>query len=72
MDVHSVLEVPADVMDPWKTKMTGKANNGNLFTERSHLWICGYQFHDTKSKIRLIRFLRKGDHMEEEEFVDVG
>ena len=66
------MEVPADVMDPWKKKMRSKANNENLFTERSHLWICGYQCRATKSKIRLIRFLTKGDHLEEEEFVDVG
>ena len=66
------MEVPADIMDPWKKNMTGKANNENPFTERSHLWICGYQCHDTKSTIRLIPFLMKGDHMEEEEFVDVG
>ena len=71
------MKVPAEVLDPWKKEMTGKAN---LFTERSHLWISershlwtfGYQCHDTKSKIRLIRFLTKGDHMEEEEFVEVG
>ena len=67
------MEVPADIMGLWKKKMTGKANNENLFTERSHLWICGCQCHDTKSKIRLIRFLTTRDHMEEKkEFVEVG
>ena len=66
------MEVPAEVVDPWKKKMTGKANNENLFTKWSHLWICGYQCHDTKRKIRLIRFLTKVGHMEEEEFDEVG
>ena len=71
------MKVPAKVLDPRKKEMTGKAN---LFTERthfwisemSHLWICGYQCHDTKRKIRLIRFLTKGDHMEEQQFAEVG
>ena len=57
------MKVPAAVLDPWKNNMSGKANNEDLFTDRTHLWICGYQCHDTKSKIRLIRFLAKGDHM---------
>jgi hypothetical protein len=63
------MKVPTEVLDPWEKESTSKAN---LFTERSHLWICGYQCHDTKSKIRLIRFLTKVDHMEEEGFVEVG
>ena len=66
------MEVPADVVKPWKKNMTSKKHNENLFTERSHLWICGYQCHDTKNKIRFVRFLTKGDHMEEQEFAEVG
>ena len=66
------MGVPADVVDPWKKNMTGKANNENLVTKCSHLWICGYQCHDTKRKVRLIRFLTNGDQMEEEEFDKVG
>ena len=59
------MDVPADVVDPWKKKMIDKANNENLFTKWSHLWICGYQSHKTKKKIRLIRFPLNGAHMEE-------
>ena len=76
MDVHGALfpktQVPADVVDPWKKKMTDKANNENHFTKWPHLWICGYQSHKTKRKIRLIRFLLNGAHMEEEGFHEVG
>ena len=66
------MEVPADVVDPSKKQTTGTANNENLFTKWSHLWICGYQCHDTKRNIRLIRFLTNAGHMEEEEFDEVG
>ena len=52
--------------------MMDKAKNKNLFTKWSHLWICGYQSHKTKRKIRLIRFLLNGAHMEEEGFHEVG
>ena len=37
-----------------------------LFTNWSHAWICGYQSHKTKNKIRLIRFLSDMADMEEE------
>ena len=50
-----------------------KANNPKLFTNWSHAWICGYQNHDTKNKIRLISFITKDDHVEEKkDFVEVG
>jgi len=45
VDVHSILfpkmDVPADVVDPWKKNMTGNANNENLFTKWPHLdlWV---------------------------------
>ncbi len=37
-----------------------------LFTNLPHAWICGYQSHKTKNKIRLIRFLFDMADMEEE------
>ena len=60
--------MPADVVDPWKKKMTDKANNANLFTKWPHFWICGCQNHTTKRKVRWIRFLLSGAHMEEDGF----
>ena len=65
-------KVPAEVVDLWKKKMMDKANTPKLFTTWPHAWICGYQCHDTKPKIRLIRFLTKGDHMDKTDFVEVG
>ena len=54
-----IWKCPPKSWIPGRRDMTGKANNENLFTKWSHLWICGYQCHVTKRKIRLIRFLTK-------------
>ena len=59
-------KVPAEVLDLWKKNMMDKANNPKLFTNWPHAWICGYQSHKTKKKIRLIRFLLNMADMEEE------
>ena len=37
--------------------MMEKAKKEDLFTKHSHIWICGYQSHDTKKKTRLIRLI---------------
>ena len=56
-------QVPADVVDPWKNIMADKANNKNLFTRWSHLWICVHQSHKTTRKIRLIPLpVERGPH----------
>ena len=60
--------LPADIVDHWKKKMMDKGTNEHLFTKYSHMWICGHQSHKTNNKIRLIRFLLKGSHMEDEGF----
>ena len=65
-------EAPADVVDPCNKRMMDMAKHANLFTKWSHAWICGYQCHETKRKIRLIRFLLNGPHMEEGGFHKVG
>ena len=35
----------------------GEGKKEDLFTKRSHIWICGRQSDDTKTKTRLIRHI---------------
>ena len=50
-------DVPTDRVDPLKQKTIDKARKEHLFTKHSHIWICGYQSHDTKKNTRLIRLI---------------
>ena len=63
-------QVPANIVDPWKKKMMEKANDENLFTKHSNIWICGYQSHKIKKKIRLIRFILNNTHMDQDESLE--
>ena len=57
--------VPSDIVDPIKEEMMEKAGHKKLFTKHRNIWICGYQSHQTKKQIRLIRFIKDNNHMED-------
>ena len=42
-----------------------KAGDKKLCTKHRNIWICGYQSHNTKKRIRLIRFILDSNHMED-------
>ena len=45
--------------------MTEKAGDKKLFAKHRNIWICGYQSHKKKNKIRLIRFILDKSRMED-------
>ena len=47
-----------------------KAGDTKLFTKHRNSGICGCQSHETKNKIRLIRFIKDKSHMDKEECED--
>ena len=70
--VFPLKQVPAWIVEPVAQKMMEKAQDNNLFTRHSNIWICGYQSHETKKKIRLIRCVMDNSHMAELEFGSAG
>ena len=61
-------QVPTRIVEPVAQNMMENAQDKNLFTRRSNIWICGHQSHKTKQKIRLIRCVMDNNHMAELEF----
>ena len=74
MDVLCALfpkeDVPTDMVDPLQQKMMEKATKADLFTKHSHIWICGYQSHDTKTKTLLIRLIVNDSPTDDNKSVD--
>ena len=52
-------------MEPINNKMMQKEGDNTIFTKHRNIWICGYQSHNTKKRIRLIRFSLDNNHMED-------
>ena len=43
--------------------MMQKEGDTTIFNKHRNIWICGYQSHKTKQRIRLIRFILDNNHM---------
>jgi hypothetical protein len=56
--------VPFDIVEPTNNKMMQKEGDTTVFNKHRNIWICGYQSHKTKKRIRLIRFILDSSHME--------
>ena len=56
---------PFDIVEPIKNKMMQKEGDNTNFNKHRNIWICGYQSHKTKKRIRLIRFILDSSHMED-------
>ncbi len=57
--------MPFDIVEPTKVKMMQKEGDTTILNKRRNIWICGYQSHKTKNRIRLIRFILDNNHMED-------
>ena len=57
--------MPTNIVEPVAQNMMEKAQDKDIFTRHSNIWICGYQDHETKKKIRLIRCVMDNSHMAE-------
>ena len=57
--------MPFDIVEPIKQKMMQKKGDKTIFNKHRNIWICGYQSHKTKNRIRLIRFILDSSHMED-------
>ena len=57
--------VPFDIVEPIKKKMVQTEGDTTNFNKHRNIWICGYQSHKTKKRIRLIRFILDSSHMED-------
>ena len=57
--------MPFDIAEPIKKKMMQKEGDKTIFNKHRNIWICGYQSHKTKKRIRLIRFILDSSHMED-------
>ena len=42
-----------------------KGGDKTIFTKHRNIWICGYQSHKAKKRIRFIRFILDNSHMED-------
>ncbi len=57
--------MPFDIVEPIKNKIMQKEGDTTIFNKHRNIWICGYQSHKTKKRIRLIRFILDSSHMED-------
>ena len=57
--------VPFDIVEPIKKKMMQKEGDNTNINKHRNIWICGYQSHKRKKRIRLIRFILDNNHMED-------
>ena len=57
--------VPLDIVEPIKKTMMQKEGDKTIFSKHRNIWICVYQSHKTKNRIRLIRFILYSRHMED-------
>ncbi len=63
--VFPIDSVPFDIVEPIKKKMMQKEGDKTNLNKHRNIWICGYQSHNTKKSIRLIRFILDSSHMED-------
>ena len=57
--------MPFDIVEPIKKKMMQKEGDNTNINKHRNIWICGYQSHKRKKRIRLIRFILDNNHKED-------
>ena len=57
--------MPFDIVETVKKTIMQKEGNTTVFNKHRNIWICGYQSHKTKQRIRFIRFTLDNNHMED-------
>ena len=57
--------MPFYIVEPIKNNMMQKESDNTVFNKHRNIWICGYQSHKTKKRIRLIRCILDSSDMED-------